>query len=126
MTKLITAAIIAKVPRYTPSTPQEIQAALAQLPDWNIEEGTPQKSDHVHTELHRVLKFSSFPEAMHFMLTASRFVHVTDHHPRWQNTYSKVEVWLTTGDLKHQLSGKDFALAQYLDELFKEYSLPKR
>ncbi len=58
---------------------------------------------------------------MHFMLTASRFIEISDHHPSWQNVYSKVEVWITTGELKHKLSVKDATLAQYLEGLYEHY-----
>jgi pterin-4a-carbinolamine dehydratase len=104
-----------------PSTPEEIQAALAQLADWKVVERTPTESDHSHSELYRLFEFGSFADAMHFMLTASRFIHMSDHHPSWQNTYSKVQVWLTTGELHHRLSQKDIVLARYLDGLFQQY-----
>jgi len=99
-------------------TSEEIQAALVLLPAWNIVELNE------HTELHRLFQLSSFPDAMHFMLTASRFIQVTDHHPRWQNSYSKGEVWITTGELQHRLSAKDVTLAQYLEDLFRQYQAP--
>ena len=103
------------------SSPEEIKAALAHLPGWDVVERTLPGEDHVHIELHRVFEFSSFPDAMHFMLNASRFIQVTDHHPSWQNTYSKIEVWITTGELKHQLSAKDLTLSHYLEGLFQHY-----
>jgi len=103
------------------STPEEIKAALVHLPGWDVVERTPAGSDHVHVELHRLFEFPSFADAMHFMLNASRFIHVTDHHPCWQNVYSKVEVWITTGELHHRLSVKDVTLAQYLEGLFQHY-----
>lgn len=105
-----------------PYSPEEIKSALAELAHWDVVERTPAASDHCHVELHRTFKFASFADAMHFMLTASRFIHISDHHPSWQNTYSTVEVWITTGDLKHKLSKKDFKLAAYLEKLFAEYS----
>ena len=105
----------------TPSTPEEIKVALAHLPGWDVVEQAPSGSDHSHTELHRLFEFSSFADAMHFMVTAARFIHVTDHHPLWQNVYSKVEVWITTGELHHKLSAKDITLAHYLQGLFQQY-----
>jgi pterin-4a-carbinolamine dehydratase len=103
------------------STPEEITAALVHLSGWDVVKRTPAGSDHAHIELHRLFEFSSFPDAMHFMLNAARFVQVTDHHPSWLNTYSKVEVWITTGELHHQLSEKDLSLARYLQGLFQHY-----
>lgn len=107
--------------RPTPLTTEEIQNSLGHLPNWDLVERTPPGSDHAHVELHRLFQFSSFAEAMHFMLTASRFIHVSDHHPGWQNTYSKVEVWITTGELRHRISSKDTTLARYLEGLFQHY-----
>ncbi len=104
------------MPAPTPSTPEEIKAALVHLPGWDVVERKPSEA-----ELHRLLEFSSFAEAMHFMLTAARFIQVTDHHPSWQNTYSKVEVWITTGELQHRISVKDVTLAHYLESLFQQY-----
>jgi pterin-4a-carbinolamine dehydratase len=103
------------------STPEEIQSALTHLPKWDVVERTPKDSDHPHVELHRLFEFASFPDALHFMLTAARFIQISDHHPAWQNTYSKVEVWITTGELKHKISVKDVTLAKYLEGLFKDY-----
>jgi len=104
------------MPRPLPSTPEEIEAALVSLPGWEVVNRTPGAS-----ELHRLFEFPSFADAMHFMLTAARFIHVSDHHPSWLNTYCKVEVWITTGELKHQISVKDLTLAQYLEDLFRQY-----
>jgi len=86
------------------------------LSGWEVVKRTPGGS-----ELHRLFEFPTFADAMHFMLTASRFIHVSDHHPSWLNTYSKVEVWITTGELNHQISVKDLTLAQYLEGLFQQY-----
>ncbi len=103
---------------------KEIETFLFDFPGWEVVQRTPFGSDHLHSELHRLFQFQSFEDAMHFMLTASRFIHLTDHHPSWQNTYSKVEVWITTGEIKHNLSGRDIKLAKYLQNLFDTYSFP--
>jgi len=112
------------MPRPLPSTPEEIEAALVHLPGWEVVKRTPGGSDHAHVELHRLFEFPSFADALHFMLTAARFIHISDHHPSWLNTYSKVEVWITTGELKHQISVKDVTLAKYLEGLFQAYQAP--
>jgi 4a-hydroxytetrahydrobiopterin dehydratase len=38
-----------------------------------------------------------------------------DHHPDWSNSYSRVEVKLTT-HAKKQLTDRDFRLASSMDE----------
>ena len=112
------------MPKTKPFTAEEIEAALTALPNWKVVTRTPSGADHEHTELHRLFAFPSFLDAMHFMLTAARLIQLSDHHPSWQNTYSKLEVWITTGDLKHRLSAKDFTLARYLEDLFQQYQSP--
>ncbi len=47
------------------------------------------------------------------------------HHPRWENTWRTVRVWLTTWDIGHKLSQYDLDLAQYLDNLFGKYPVPR-
>ncbi|MCL4141437.1 UNVERIFIED_CONTAM: hypothetical protein GTU68_057626 [Idotea baltica] len=42
-----------------------------------------------------------------------------DHHPDWSNSYTKVDIWLTT----HQFGGiseRDFVLADAIDKIINE------
>ena len=69
--------------------------------------------------LEKTFEFSTFEEAMQFMQDATPFISKTDHHPIWSNTYNQVQVTITTHDSGNQVTKKDHALANYLDELFK-------
>lgn len=69
--------------------------------------------------LEKTFEFSTFEEAMQFMQDATTFISKTDHHPTWSNTYNRVQVTITTHDAGNQVTEKDHALANYLDELFK-------
>jgi len=103
-------------------TPSEIEEALIDLPEWKIVTRPPvREGAQDRTELHRAFRFRSFPDAVHFMITASRYVHLTDHHPDWQNLWVSVKVWLTTWDIGHKPSFKDVRLAKYLETLYRDY-----
>jgi pterin-4a-carbinolamine dehydratase len=78
------------------------------------------------TELMRVYEFASFEAALEFMSEASKFISSFNHHPRWENIWRNVTVWLTTWDIGHKPSHYDLELAQYLDSLFERYPLPKK
>ena len=40
-----------------------------------------------------------------------------DHHPTWTNTWSTVEIWLSTHDAGNMVTNKDKSLASKIDEL---------
>jgi 4a-hydroxytetrahydrobiopterin dehydratase len=78
------------------------------MAQWNIENNSLVKS----------FQFNNFESAMRFMQEAVAFISETDHHPTWSNTYNKVHVALCTHDAGNIVTEKDWALANYLDELF--------
>ena len=40
-----------------------------------------------------------------------------NHHPRWQNEYNSVEIWLSTHDADGQITDKDRTLAAAIDKV---------
>lgn len=109
------------MPTLKPLSPDELSAALSRLEGWEVVTRQSAKGEP-GTELHRSYRFSTFEDAMHFMLVASRYISKKDHHPDWRNSWVQVEVWLTTWDAGHQPSSRDEDLALYLDELYKSYA----
>jgi pterin-4a-carbinolamine dehydratase len=69
----------------------------------------------------RSYRFRTFEDAVHFMSTAARFITRTEHHPAWTNIWRTVTVRLTTFDIGHKPSVYDQRLAEYLDDLYREY-----
>ena len=68
----------------------------------------------------RILKtflFKNFVEAFGFMTEAALRAEKLDHHPDWSNSYSKVEVTLTTHAMQG-LTDRDFKLARAMDKAF--------
>lgn len=86
----------------------EIQAALADLPGWTVQDG----------KLHKVYKFDSFAAAIGWMVSVAVYADKIDHHPEWRNVYSRVWVDLWTHDLE-AISGRDVDLAHRMNELAK-------
>jgi 4a-hydroxytetrahydrobiopterin dehydratase len=81
-------------------------AALAKLTDWTFADNA----------IRREFAFKNFSEAFGFMTRVALLVEAADHHPEWSNTYSKVEIVLTTHDAGG-VSQKDMDLAQEIDAL---------
>ncbi len=75
--------------------------------------------------LYRKYLFASFESAIQFMDKASRqYISPQNHHPRWQNIYTTIEVWLTTHDVDNQVTEKDIRLAECFELLWQqEFSL---
>jgi 4a-hydroxytetrahydrobiopterin dehydratase len=93
-----------KQPARQPLTGPALEAALAGLPQWSLEQG----------KLHRRFGFADFEAAFGFMTSVALVAARMDHHPEWRNVYSSVDVWLTTHDAGG-VTEKDVALAEAMD-----------
>jgi 4a-hydroxytetrahydrobiopterin dehydratase len=87
-------------------TDEEVTTALENLPGWEVKDG----------KLHKSYKFSSFAEAIGWMVSVGIYADKLDHHPDWCNGYNKVEVDLMTHDMD-ALSTLDLDLAAKMEEL---------
>ncbi len=85
----------------------EITAALAKLPGWQVAEG----------RLHKTYKFNSFAAAIGWMVTVAIYADKLDHHPEWSNIYNRVTVTLTTHDMGNVISNFDIALAEKMEAI---------
>ncbi len=90
-----------------PLTPSEINAALATLPGWALQENT----------LAKEFTFGSFREALSFMVRAGFEAEAMDHHPDWTNVYNRVAVRLNTHDAGGRVTAKDVELARRLQRI---------
>jgi len=66
----------------------------------------------------KIFVFPSFAQAFSFMTECALAAEKLDHHPDWSNSYSRVEVRLTT-HVKKGLTDRDFKLARAMDEAFR-------
>jgi pterin-4a-carbinolamine dehydratase len=105
---------------------QEIQQQLVSLPSWRVVSSPlPGEYPRTRTELTRRFRFQSFDRAIGFMQAAVPHINQVNHHPRWENVFKTVTVWLSTWDTGHVISKLDFDLARYLDGLFEDHKAPK-
>ena len=86
---------------------EEIEAALAGLPGWHLQEDKIFKS----------YRFKDFREAMSFLLRVAFEAEALNHHPELFNVYNNVEVRLNTHDAGGKVTAKDIVLAGKIEEL---------
>lgn len=72
--------------------------------------------------LYRRFQFNDFREAFEFMKEVAQIAEKHQHHPRWTNQWNQVEIWLNTHDAGHQVTDKDHALAQEIDQVWNRAS----
>lgn len=86
----------------------DIKAAMADLPDWNLEGDL--------SAISRRFTFANFNQAFGFMTRAAMEAEKMNHHPDWSNVYKTVDVKLNTHDAGG-LTELDFKLARKMDKL---------
>ena len=89
------------------STP-EINHHLHELKGWVLVED--------REAIRKTFHFESFNAAFGFMTRCALVAEQMDHHPEWLNVYNRVEVVLSSHDVKG-LSARDFKLAHKMDEI---------
>lgn len=67
--------------------------------------------------LYRQFIFANFNEAWSFMQRVAEAAEQADHHPRWQNEWNVVDIWLNTHENGMQITDADRQLAHTIDSL---------
>ncbi len=88
---------------------QELKELNAKIPGWEI------NSLHIQ----RIFNFSNFIEAFSFMTKIALLCEKYNHHPNWENVYSKVIIKLSTHDLGG-ISNLDQSLASEINNIFDQ------
>lgn len=76
----------------------------------------------IDNRLCRELEFSSFSQAISFMVQVAFLAEKLDHHPNWSNVYNKVIIQLTSHDAGNRITEKDYTLARQIDALLATYT----
>ena len=84
----------------------ELRELIAKIPGWEI------NSEFIKREFN----FSNFIEAFSFMTKIALICEKYNHHPNWENVYSKLVVKLSTHDLGG-ISNLDQALASEINDI---------
>jgi len=112
--------------RLDPLTRQELDEFRLRHPAWRVTTSealaTNGLASFLRTELYREYRFSTFQRATRFMAETSVAIDQLQHHPRWENIWKTVRVWLSTWDIEFQPSEYDLKLAQLLDEKFELFN----
>ena len=87
-------------------TPEEVQAALSQLPGWSQDGDT----------ITKFFRFKSYLDGAAFIDRVANAADAADHHPDIALGFRRVAVTLTTHSAKG-ITQKDMALATQIEEL---------
>ena len=88
---------------------EELKELKAKIPNWEI------KSNYIEREFN----FSDFVEAFSFMTKIALICEKYNHHPNWENVYSKVIIKLSTHDLGG-ITNLDQTLASEINDIFDQ------
>ena len=67
--------------------------------------------------LYKQFNFENFKEAWAFMEKVALLAEEYQHHPRWENEWSVVQIWLITHEGGKNITDKDHELAKAIDAL---------
>src|SRR5262249_21289867 len=110
-----------------PGLPEPIDEAVlesvlnADLVHWKrVASPLPEDPSEERVEIFREYEFPSFQAAVQFMAQVAPGCDIAMHHPRWENIWRTLRVFLTTWDIGHRLSDRDLQLARYFDRAYAE------
>jgi pterin-4a-carbinolamine dehydratase len=122
---MVRPAVVTPMSGQTPLqlTEEEENSFRDQYRQWRIiEEDKPGVPGDVMRELYRVYEFTSYEMAWQFMAKVDELgIRPYNHHPRWQNTYNRIEVWLCTFNIGHKPSSRDVRLAKIFESIWEEF-----
>lgn len=110
-----------------PLSEQALQIALgASLSAWERKvSALPEDPSRNRIELFREYRFKTFLGAIEFMHEVAPGCEIALHHPRWENIWRTVRVYLSTWDIGHRVSDRDIQLAKYLDSAYERFMKSK-
>ena len=88
---------------------EELKELVAKIPGWVI------VSNHIEREFN----FGNFIEAFSFMTKIALISEKYNHHPNWENIYSKVVIRLSTHDAGG-ITNLDQTLASEINKVFDQ------
>ena len=87
----------------------ELKELVFKIPGWEINS----------EQIQREFNFANFGEAFSFMTKIALICEKYNHHPNWENVYSKVIVRLNTHDLGG-ITNLDQTLASEINKIFDQ------
>jgi len=86
---------------------RELKELVVKIPGWEIKSA----------QIQREFNFINFIEAFSFMTKVALICEKYNHHPNWENVYSKVIIRLNTHDLGG-ITNLDHTLASEINKIF--------
>jgi len=68
--------------------------------------------------LYKQFNFENFKQAFEFMTAVAELAERFQHHPRWENEWNVVQVWLITHEGGKNITVKDHELAEAIDAVY--------
>lgn len=75
--------------------------------------------------LYKQFNFENFKEAWAFMQSVADLAEEFQHHPRWENEWSVVQIWLITHEGDNAITERDREMAEAIDGLYKTDNVEK-
>jgi ribonuclease HI len=69
--------------------------------------------------LYKQFNFENFKQAWSFMGRVAELAEEYQHHPRWENEWSVVQIWLITHEGGKSITDKDEEMARLIDEVYE-------
>ena len=88
---------------------EELKELIPKIPGWEI------ISNHIEREFN----FHDFIEAFAFMTKIALICEKHNHHPNWENVYSKVIIKLSTHDLGG-ITSLDQTIASEINDIYEK------
>ena len=88
---------------------EELKELVVKIPGWEIK----------NEQIQREFNFSNFIEAFSFMTKIALICEKFNHHPYWENVYSKLKIKLSTHDLGG-ITNLDQTLASEINKVFDQ------
>jgi ribonuclease HI len=74
--------------------------------------------------LYKQFNFENFKQAWAFMEKVAALAEEAQHHPRWENEWSVVQIWLITHENDEGITDKDHELAKAIDAVYQTAGPP--
>jgi len=106
-----------------PVSEEHLRLALnGPLKNWEVYESPlPEDPSVTRSELFRAYKFCDFKDVISFMSMVAPGCDIANHHPRWENIWATLRVYLTTWNIDHKISDRDLQLAKYFDSSYRDF-----
>jgi ribonuclease HI len=69
--------------------------------------------------LYKQFNFEDFKQAWQFMIKVAELAEEYQHHPRWENEWNVVQIWLITHEGDQKITDKDRQIAAAIDNILE-------